>query len=389
MLNNSVNDFRDSSFTESKVPLTSVSAWDQPVHEDPDGVLVIGPVYNLVRENYDAQANLLIPRAIAYSAGLLEFFFRGQLEVRLPDEGVYAVVDNSVPICKDTCGFDRVKLKLKNTTPGEDMGPGIAVAVLKFHRNGCYAADLSGDPGGSKFAGDACRVKEEEIVVSDPVSITSLPTGIQQLLAFTFPANARIPINASDVSLQVVFRGQLGTEQDAVVVTTRNIAETNYVAIQNNTDYRYTAATDTFTALPSTAWDTFTQLSIKFGATAPTVATMPQLPPASFGQIAYLTDIGTRSVVLDASPTKNTMPHPLTWSLASTEFYLPAGGTGYNATRRVTRVRGIYREFVWGIAAGDPMNVDLCAMSDTQQICTESTLTPLTPASGRAWTIAF
>ena len=30
--------------------------------------------------NYDAQADLLIPRAVAYSAGLLDSFFRGLIE---------------------------------------------------------------------------------------------------------------------------------------------------------------------------------------------------------------------------------------------------------------------------------------------------------------------
>src|SRR5690606_5238223 len=37
--------------------------------------------------------NLTIPRAIGYSAGLLDFFFRGELKLSSPPDGLYAVVD--------------------------------------------------------------------------------------------------------------------------------------------------------------------------------------------------------------------------------------------------------------------------------------------------------
>ncbi|MCC6193721.1 MAG: hypothetical protein IT518_04560, partial [Burkholderiales bacterium] len=85
--------------------------------------------------NYSAQAELLLPRAVAYSAGLIDHFFRGTLEIGLPDEGVFAAVDAGAGLCKDNCGFARVKLKLTNATPQETLGPGVAVAVVKFHRN--------------------------------------------------------------------------------------------------------------------------------------------------------------------------------------------------------------------------------------------------------------
>ena len=53
------------------------------------------PRYTLHRVNYDAMANLLLPRAVAYSAGLINFFFRGQIDIALPDEGVDALTDHA------------------------------------------------------------------------------------------------------------------------------------------------------------------------------------------------------------------------------------------------------------------------------------------------------
>ena len=38
--------------------------------------------YSLDQDIYDTQANLLLPRAVAYSAGLIDYFFRGRLKIR-------------------------------------------------------------------------------------------------------------------------------------------------------------------------------------------------------------------------------------------------------------------------------------------------------------------
>src|SRR3989344_1547929 len=59
----------------ANVPLTAIGAWDQFLEQKN-----LFARYTLVRENYDAQADLLIPRAVAYSAGLIDYFFRGRIE---------------------------------------------------------------------------------------------------------------------------------------------------------------------------------------------------------------------------------------------------------------------------------------------------------------------
>lgn len=205
------------------------------------------PIYALNRFNFDAAYEFLLPRAVGYSAGLINFFFRGKLDISLPDEGIYAAVDHltTAGSTLDTGGFNKIKLKLRNLTPGgtdssgnlltEVMpaGVGSLVAVVKFHRNTCYRPDLSGEYGSLAADGTPlvdwaqCRSNEESIVVSDPVPT---PAGINeapQPLAFHFPN--RVPINATDVFLQVVYRGPLGEEADAVVVTTKDISEPSYI----------------------------------------------------------------------------------------------------------------------------------------------------------------
>ena len=216
------------------------------------------PAYSLNYNNYNDQANLLLPRAVAYSAGLLNFFFRGTMAISLPDEGVYGIVDHSKfgPSGIQTNanfgfkGFDKIRLKLLNTTPSittptgatvaQGMTSGTLVAVLKFHRNTCYVDNLDGQP---LTVDDylRCRSGLEEIVTSDAQTSQSVPaTGDADYpngKEFTFRFQNELPINAWDVYLQLVYRGQLGTEADDVVLATKDIAEPLFVTLHNDTDY--------------------------------------------------------------------------------------------------------------------------------------------------------
>lgn len=198
-------------------------------------------VFTLNRFTFDAAHQFLIPRAVGYSAGLINHFFRGQLEITPPDEGVYAILDHTVENRPDVDGFGKIKLKLRNITPAgtdaqgqplvepiPDNSPGTLVAVVKFHRNNCYQPDLSGEYGSPGIDWHGCRSALEEIVVSAPQPV---PNGINsepKPMAFSF--SERVPINATDMYLQVVYRGPLGEEADAVVVATRDIAEPLYLA---------------------------------------------------------------------------------------------------------------------------------------------------------------
>jgi hypothetical protein len=223
--------------------------------------------YTLDRSIFDDMAGDLLPRAVAHSAGLLDFFYRGKLQISLPDEGVYGIVDHATSVVANgdlptnNSGFNKIKLKLSAPQTGYDdqmqqFGGGTVVAVLKFRRSLCSnnnAAgnfDLSGmqgletqisfDPPAFKY--NTCRSADEQILVSDPANggASVTPTTTAQALTFNF--QKALPINATDVRLQIVFRGQLGPESDAVVVATQDIAEPSFFSYMNASDY-YTIKT--------------------------------------------------------------------------------------------------------------------------------------------------
>jgi hypothetical protein len=63
------------------VPLSSRSAWDQHLQK-------LGRVekFSLNKFNYDAMADILLPRAVGYAAGFLDTFFRGSVSGTYEDE---------------------------------------------------------------------------------------------------------------------------------------------------------------------------------------------------------------------------------------------------------------------------------------------------------------
>jgi len=62
----------------------------------------------------DSAANL-IPKAVEYSAGLINYFFRGEMEISSPEEGVYGIVDHAVTNIKGD-GYKLLKMRVKNVT---------------------------------------------------------------------------------------------------------------------------------------------------------------------------------------------------------------------------------------------------------------------------------
>lgn len=230
------------------VPLTTYSFWDQFIKRSLDK-----RDYSLTRVNYDAMANLLIPRAVAYSAGLINYFFRGRIEIAPPYEGVFAVADHS-----NSKGFTTLRANIKNVTPpfnepdgsrlSQTMHDGTFFAVLRYHKDRKYVDSLdtivgispctdysavldSGDPGAST----ECRDGIEEIIVSKPLGGVSLGDE-QTAVKFDF-SSTPIPFGIADVVLQVVYRGPMGSETDAIAVGSLNISEPTYFTYQNDTDY--------------------------------------------------------------------------------------------------------------------------------------------------------
>lgn len=219
-----------------------------------------GSLFSYNRFNAAAAATLLIPRAIGYSAGLINYFFRGKIGISVPREGVYGIRDQAVQYGPDglktdplgtTQGFRSIKVNLSNQSPtGEAMTNGSLRAILRYRRNTHFKDDLSEEPGspssGSVRGLTAVRGTTDEYVVSSAVfdetgtnevadgAVTLTGTG--QEFVFQFKSSV-LPLNSTDVYLQVAWQGTLGSESNAVVTSTVDIGEPTYFTVYNSLDY--------------------------------------------------------------------------------------------------------------------------------------------------------
>ena len=160
-------------------------------------VYKICELYTLNRFNFDAAHKFLIPRAVGYGAGLINHFFRGKLEINVPEEGLYPI--NKI----NERGFAAVKLNLKNITPDigtidQNMSDGEVILVAEYKIN-----------------------DSENFIVSTKQPLT-LATQAEQTLTFDFSYQP-IPIDATEVSFQIVYQGQLGQDEAVVVANKKYI----------------------------------------------------------------------------------------------------------------------------------------------------------------------
>jgi len=251
-----------------------------------------------------ATGNLAIPRAIGYTAGFFNYFFRGKLKISAPPGGLFAIVDHATPhqasggfpVRDDNgaiFGFTKVRLRVQNDTYqhreprgvmlesgtgrnvpqtiGGGLGTAKIVAIARYHRSSCYRPDLHGEiverpesgGGSTVFVPSGCRVLENrsaalETSVSAPISVgsggtvsavSSSPCGNLNrgpqgdpceanaaLLEFDF-AGDPIPVNATDLFIQVAYRGPLGEERDGIAVGITDVSEPTFLTLSNDTDY--------------------------------------------------------------------------------------------------------------------------------------------------------
>ena len=132
---------------------------------------------------FEDYASLLIPRAIGYSAGLIDYFFRGRMSVTKSENQPSS----------DTL----VNLNVANATAASDW-PGNS------------ETDVGGSTGkvlAVAFSNGVVLAVSAEKVLSTPITRTP------QEFEFDFSPTS-IPVNAD---LMVVYRGPLGLEDDAVI----------------------------------------------------------------------------------------------------------------------------------------------------------------------------
>ncbi|PZQ19421.1 MAG: hypothetical protein DI564_01545 [Rhodanobacter denitrificans] len=361
-------------------------------------------------EELETMGNLGIPRAIAYSAGLINFFFRGQLTLSAPPDGLFGVLDqgkphtvlDGVPILADgsdrTFGFTAIRVRARNSTgdangrliesgtgrvvpqtmkggvDGNGHATGMLVAIARYHRNPCYQNDLSGEyvarlnpdftfqdpfvPSGCPL--EQIRSNVPEISVSKPLyidangglpgappggpnacaNVGNINTGAvgvcendRALLEFDF-GDDPIPVNATDLFLQVAYRGPLGDDQDGIAVGALDLIEPQYFTAWNHTDwYLYEDQWLRPEEVPDppgaevAAASGLEDVSICFGhqlighLPAPT-----QLAPAEFVRVAFLTDrteveLGTVATFPGGPTVARAAALPLTFPRQSTQEY--------------------------------------------------------------------
>ena len=226
--------------TSSTVKASTLSLFDQDlsprglrvVYSNPDmpggELYATEKLFALNRFNFDAVHPQLIPVGVGYSAGIVNFFFRGKLDVTAPQQGPIAIVDHST-----NTGFSSLKLTVKNTTPNAFLLNGTLQAVAHFHRNFCYQADLSGE-----FEADLVpkcpnyRSDESYVRLANATS-TTFSIGESKDLTFTFADP--IPLDATDLIIQVFYRGQIGLD-DGIALGAIDVSEPTFVALNNASD---------------------------------------------------------------------------------------------------------------------------------------------------------
>jgi len=157
---------------------------------------------------YKEYANKLIPRAIGYSSQLLKYFFRGSLEISLPGSKVY-----SVTTADD--GFDKITLSVKNNSVSTDeMTDGEIYLVLKYKVAQSDPFQSVPVPVSSDFT---------YRVIPEKNNIRAIPRTPVNL---TFDLSSqKMPLWATDVYLQVVYKGKMGAEDNAIAVGFKDISE--------------------------------------------------------------------------------------------------------------------------------------------------------------------
>jgi hypothetical protein len=191
---------------------------------------------------YEEYARDLIPRAVGYSAGLLNYFFRGTIEITPPEQYVYSIIDGGV----EPQQFTRIKAKLKNTTEDEALLNGSLVAVAKYIKRTDYQPDLSADPPDVNSLPAEFSYSVSAMKLLMPEELASMNAHPTEFI-FDF-SDDPIPAGITDLSLQVVFKGTLGNEKDnAIAVGYKDLMEPTHHAFWNLTDMfslRYSTEAD-------------------------------------------------------------------------------------------------------------------------------------------------
>jgi hypothetical protein len=214
--------------TDDKTHLAAARYWFEELHNSIGPRLKYG--FELDETCWKDYADKLIPRAVGYSAALLDYFFRGEIEISAPEGFLYSIIDGSISPQQLTY----IKAKIRNITPNEEMGSGTLIAVAKYKKRTDYEEDLSNDPPTA-----SSREDKFSYSVSLPIEISYLSYEVPDEFMFDF-SNDPIPAGITDLYLQVIFKGTLGNEEDiAIAVGMKDLNEPMHICSWNSTDRVY------------------------------------------------------------------------------------------------------------------------------------------------------
>ena len=189
--------------------------------------------FDLNQVNFDDVHGWLIRRAVSFSAGMVNHFFRGKLEISEPTTGTYSVVDHSTGE-----GFRKIRVTAKNITPDEALFGGTIRLIATYHLNNCYQPDLSGEwqLDGAGQVKEPCpnyRSPEEHISLSLEQAVSF---GVDESKQMTFTLVDPIPVNATDLKFQLYYTGIVGAENESFALGTLDVSEPTFMAAMNATD---------------------------------------------------------------------------------------------------------------------------------------------------------
>ena len=189
---------------------------------------------------YRQYAKELLPRAVGYSAALINYFFRGTLEIQFPSSVVYSIADGSKTEYEDVHGnphqqFTKLNAMIMNTTAnGEAIRNGTLTAVARYKIIPEYASDLANYPPKA----DVMKAIPFTCSVSNSVEVYEGDIIPGYYTDFTFDfSKAPIPAGITDLTLQVVFKGTIGNEIDnAVAMGMKDLMEPTHLTFWNLSD---------------------------------------------------------------------------------------------------------------------------------------------------------
>jgi len=209
------------------------------------------PPFELDEKVHADYAKKLVPAAVGYSAALLDYFFRGKIELTPPDRFVLGIIDdadfydpNTGARRLDASGFPveqeftQLKAKVRNISDDE-IGSGIIQLVARYLGRDDYNPDLYNDPPQPASVQDGNgNFYPYSYSVSLPIWIPAMSKTNPTEYTFNF-TDSPIPAGITDLDIFVVFKGTLGQEVDNAVAVGR-IAEMNeplHYSVENSTDY--------------------------------------------------------------------------------------------------------------------------------------------------------